>query len=226
MIPSSHEYEMQQCLRITNELLSHPAGAPFSFPIDPINDGAPDYYLKIKSPQDLGTIQKRLENNEYKSFAQWKNDVSLVWSNAISYNGQDTAIGDLAMYMNDLFNKYVDEKMPENEESWISSLIHFSLKLKTLKNSTGKKLSSVFPVNKSNRADEIRKLSVALNNLKEKEDIVQITRIILLFEQKPKLDLTHTKEETNLNDLSDDTIYCLILYARRRYFELKMEYPK
>ena len=45
-----------------------------------------DYTTVIKRPKDLGTIEKRLENRDYKHPGEFVDDIRLIWSNARPYN--------------------------------------------------------------------------------------------------------------------------------------------
>jgi hypothetical protein len=86
----------------------------FREPVDPEKENLPDYRSKIERPMDLGTIQKRLTVNLFSSLEEWKNDVRLVWRNAIKYNDRECFIGTFALEMTEIFDGYLVE-MPENE---------------------------------------------------------------------------------------------------------------
>ncbi|KAF9873534.1 hypothetical protein CkaCkLH20_08993 [Colletotrichum karsti] len=51
---------------------------------------APDYYILIKQPMDLGTMTKKLKSLTYKSKADFVTDLNLIWDNCLRYN-QDMA---------------------------------------------------------------------------------------------------------------------------------------
>ncbi|KAJ3058202.1 Transcriptional activator spt7, partial [Podochytrium sp. JEL0797] len=46
----------------------------------------PDYYDVIKNPMDLGTMTKKLQNLDYNSKDEFAADLSLIWTNCISFN--------------------------------------------------------------------------------------------------------------------------------------------
>lgn len=54
-----------ECELILETLLKDPDSAPFSVPIDPDRDGAPDYWIVIREPIDLGTILQRIRSGWY-----------------------------------------------------------------------------------------------------------------------------------------------------------------
>ncbi|TEA18346.1 Transcriptional activator spt7 [Colletotrichum sidae] len=47
---------------------------------------APDYYILIKQPMDLGTMTKKLKSLSYKSKADFVADLNLIWDNCLKYN--------------------------------------------------------------------------------------------------------------------------------------------
>ncbi|CAI0649403.1 unnamed protein product [Colletotrichum noveboracense] len=47
---------------------------------------APDYYILIKQPMDLGTMTKKLKSLTYKSKADFVTDLNLIWDNCLKYN--------------------------------------------------------------------------------------------------------------------------------------------
>lgn len=48
---------------------------------------APDYYNVIKHPMDIGTMMKKLKQLQYKSKKDFVDDLMLIWSNCLKYNG-------------------------------------------------------------------------------------------------------------------------------------------
>ncbi|ORY12751.1 hypothetical protein BCR34DRAFT_482165 [Clohesyomyces aquaticus] len=47
---------------------------------------APDYYVVIKHPMDIGTMMKKLKQFQYKSKKEFVDDLMLIWSNCLKYN--------------------------------------------------------------------------------------------------------------------------------------------
>lgn len=73
---------------LLNDLIHHPASWPFRKPVDP--NEVPDYLSVITSPMDLSTMSKRLENEYYKSIAEFTADLKLIADNCRKYNDPDT----------------------------------------------------------------------------------------------------------------------------------------
>ena len=75
----------------------------FAEPVDPVRDEAPGYFDLVKNPMDLRTIREKLDKGEYSGVEQWKNDVNLVFSNAVLYNGKSSAVGVIAAELQLIF---------------------------------------------------------------------------------------------------------------------------
>ncbi len=52
-----------------------------------------DYPEIVKDPMDLGTIKKKIENDEYEAVEDIANDIRLVWSNCMLYNRDGSEVG-------------------------------------------------------------------------------------------------------------------------------------
>ena len=76
--------------KIITRIKRHPSAAPFLEPVDPVELGLDDYYDIIKEPMDLGTVEKKLRNNDYNSPYQFFTDVRKIWSNAFTYNPRNS----------------------------------------------------------------------------------------------------------------------------------------
>lgn len=56
-----------------------------------------DYGDIVSRPIDFGSIKQKLSYNQYKSKAQFLEDIDLTFSNCILYNGETSEIGLIAM---------------------------------------------------------------------------------------------------------------------------------
>ncbi|KDQ56329.1 hypothetical protein JAAARDRAFT_208033 [Jaapia argillacea MUCL 33604] len=61
---------------------------PFLKPVSKAE--APDYYDVIPHPMDLQTMLKKVKSKTYKSKAEFKDDLDLIWSNCFVYNASET----------------------------------------------------------------------------------------------------------------------------------------
>jgi len=120
------------CKKITKKIRSLPISGDFSRKVDPVADGARDYYEKIANPMDLGTVLKNLDVSHYKTVDQWKNDMNLIWNNALSYNHAGTPLYYVADALMKLFQEY-SSQIPRNEyELWSHNVNKATKKLEDM----------------------------------------------------------------------------------------------
>jgi len=80
------------CKAVVKDLRKHKDAAVFLEPVDWKKLGINDYPTIIKRPMDLGTILKRLESGAYTAVLDVISDIELVWSNAMTYNQDESYI--------------------------------------------------------------------------------------------------------------------------------------
>ena len=70
----------------------------FREPVDPVLLGIPTYFEIIpkKDARDLRTIRSKLDSDKYESIDAWEADMSLMIQNAITFNGIDSDVGQIA----------------------------------------------------------------------------------------------------------------------------------
>lgn len=69
---------------------------------------APDYLHIIKQPMDIGTMIKKLKSFTYKSKKEFVNDLSLIWTNCLTYNADPNhPLRKKALYMRKETDKLV-----------------------------------------------------------------------------------------------------------------------
>ncbi|KAJ3056786.1 Transcriptional activator spt7 [Rhizophlyctis rosea] len=83
---------------VLNELKSCGENAqPF---LEPVSEQiAPNYRDSIKYPMDLGTVGKKLQNQEYDSKGAFAADLNLIWSNCMEFNRESKFYKDKAKVM-------------------------------------------------------------------------------------------------------------------------------
>lgn len=71
--------------KVLTELKAH---TEHSFPfLNPVKKkDAPDYYVVIKQPMDLGTMTKKLKQLAYKSKKEFVDDLNQIWKNCLKFN--------------------------------------------------------------------------------------------------------------------------------------------
>jgi len=77
---------MEKCRQILKEIQEIDTQKIFAAPVDPISLGIPTYFDIIKEPMDLGTIQKKMDNEEIDSPEEFARLVRLTFENAIKFN--------------------------------------------------------------------------------------------------------------------------------------------
>jgi len=71
--------------RVLTELKAHTEhSTPFLNPVK--KKDAPDYYVVIKQPMDLGTMTKKLKQFAYKSKKEFVDDLNQIWKNCLKFN--------------------------------------------------------------------------------------------------------------------------------------------
>lgn len=83
---------MSRCRDILQELIDSDTHKIFISPVDPVALGIPTYFDVIRDPMDLGTIKKKLENNEIDSPIEFARLVRLTFENAILFNDLPTNV--------------------------------------------------------------------------------------------------------------------------------------
>ena len=73
---------MEKCRQILKEIQEIDTQKIFAAPVDPISLGIPTYFDIIKDPMDLGTIQKKMDNEEIDSPEEFARLVRLTFENA------------------------------------------------------------------------------------------------------------------------------------------------
>ena len=108
------------CTKITKKFLEMPLAIFFVDAVD--SRSAPGYAEKIKKPMCLSKVLKKLQENKYNTIEKWKDDVNLVWNNAITYNNQGTPLHLIAKELKELF-KIKTENIPHNvNEIWTKKI--------------------------------------------------------------------------------------------------------
>lgn len=69
---------------------------------------APDYFLVIKHPMDIGSMIKKLKSFSYRSKKEFVGDLNLIWTNCLNYNGDPNhPLRKKALYMRKETDKLV-----------------------------------------------------------------------------------------------------------------------
>ncbi|CAE1317378.1 Bromodomain-containing protein 4B,Bromodomain testis-specific protein,Bromodomain-containing protein 3,Bromodomain-containing protein 4,Homeotic protein female sterile,Bromodomain-containing protein 4A,Bromodomain-containing protein 2 [Acanthosepion pharaonis] len=111
--------QLKHCNILLKELFAkkHAGYAwPFYKPVDAELLGLHDYHDIIKKPMDLGSIKQKMDNREYKSAAEFAEEVRTIFTNCYRYNPQDSDVVMMAKKLQDVFEmKYA--KLPDEPPS-------------------------------------------------------------------------------------------------------------
>ncbi|XP_030530806.1 transcription factor GTE8-like isoform X1 [Rhodamnia argentea] len=105
---------MKDCETLLNRLMSHQYGWVFNQPVDVETLDIPDYLDVIKHPMDLGTIKGKMRSGAYSSPLEFLTDVSLTFSNAMTYNPPSNDVHLMADTLNKFFEvrwKTIEKKL-------------------------------------------------------------------------------------------------------------------
>ncbi|KAI4888193.1 hypothetical protein NFI96_018644, partial [Prochilodus magdalenae] len=113
--PPRQTNQLQYLLKVVLKALwKHRFSWPFQAPVDAVKLRLPDYYKIIKSPMDMGTIKKRLENGFYRNAQECIQDFSTMFTNCYIYNKPSDDIVLMAETLEKLFLQMISE-MPQEE---------------------------------------------------------------------------------------------------------------
>ena len=112
-----NEYQRKQFIRVIDEIMKNPLAEEFIKPID--RRVLPEYFETIKRPMCLQNLQFKLKDGRYPTVESFLDDVSLIWSNARIYNGEDSAYGRVATYLENEMKKRFSKVAPNEIVSWV-----------------------------------------------------------------------------------------------------------
>ncbi|XP_029356626.1 bromodomain-containing protein 4-like [Echeneis naucrates] len=113
--PKRQTNQLQYLLKVVLKALwKHQFSWPFRAPVDATKLNLPDYYKIIKTPMDMGTIKKRLENNYYWNAQECIQDFNTMFTNCYIYNKPGDDIVLMAEALEKLFLTKIRE-IPQEE---------------------------------------------------------------------------------------------------------------
>uniref|UniRef100_A0A8C9SSP9 Bromodomain containing 4 n=1 Tax=Scleropages formosus TaxID=113540 RepID=A0A8C9SSP9_SCLFO len=113
--PKRQTNQLQYLLKtVLKALWKHNFAWPFQQPVDAVKLNLPDYYKIIKSPMDMGTIKRRLENSYYHNAQECIQDFNTMFTNCYIYNKPGDDIVLMAEALEKIFLQKISE-MPQDE---------------------------------------------------------------------------------------------------------------
>ncbi|KAG5656444.1 hypothetical protein KAF25_000031 [Fusarium avenaceum] len=82
--------KLEFCADLLTRMLSGPGFwtrlvGPFRDAVEPVEDGVPDYFEKVKRPMDLTTIKAKMDRKEYTTDEEFLADVRQIFDNCFTY---------------------------------------------------------------------------------------------------------------------------------------------
>lgn len=95
----------------------------FQKPFQPPEEIKEEYQKIVQNPMDLTTVKRKLVDGLYKNRESWFHDMCLIFDNAICYNGSDSIIGGVSIFLKKRVIKRYNELDIFNSRDFESKLI-------------------------------------------------------------------------------------------------------
>ncbi|KAK8894180.1 transcription initiation at TATA-containing promoter protein [Tritrichomonas musculus] len=222
------ESQKNRCLSILDTLQSYAISKMFAQPVDPVRDNVPNYFDIVKKPMDLGTVRKKLMNNEYKSVAEFKEDMELIWKNSLLVNSKTSILRLITTDMQEKYQSLAKFLSDSQEWDWLNKLYSLRDELNAMSPSrinsssstSSKRESKPIKQNKSNQTKqtkqkkqqpltraEILKLTNDINNLKDEIHILSIFEVFRKYE--PQIETDSDTLVLDIAPLKPSTLWAL-----------------
>ena len=152
-------YDFQWCSQLLSEVSKWPIAQPFKQPVDPVRDGAVNYFEKIKHPMDLSTVRSKLNDKEYSTVEEFVDDMKLICHNAVTFNGENNVIALIANDIESFVTERYSSKPSSHENEWYASIMKTVAELKDFIRNAPEKfgvLKAKHPFDLSSISDEKR----------------------------------------------------------------------
>ena len=174
---------LEQARKLTKQFLHDKAFILFHD--DPVLQVA-NYTQFIQEPMYFGKILEKLDNNSYKSFERWKEDVDKIFANSRKYNSEDDLILLLTSECQKIYRKELKKIDPANPNDEIRALLN---KFSKLVSNAPKRIAELIPKDDKYTQDQLlpfkeddnAKLVEKINNLTNEDEIVKVTQIMDYF---------------------------------------------
>ncbi|XP_055611475.1 serine/arginine repetitive matrix protein 2-like isoform X2 [Uranotaenia lowii] len=121
--------------KVLESIKNHDDAWPFMDPVD--EDIAPRYYSIIRRPMDLQKMEEKLDDGEYLSFADFRNDFKLIVNNCRLYNGQANEYTEMVNNLQIAFEKATKKYFDSNSSDEETTLEYPVFKEKSFGNTAG-----------------------------------------------------------------------------------------
>eukprot|EP00286_Rhodomonas_abbreviata_P020090 CAMPEP_0181297234 /NCGR_PEP_ID=MMETSP1101-20121128/5129_1 /TAXON_ID=46948 /ORGANISM="Rhodomonas abbreviata, Strain Caron Lab Isolate" /LENGTH=198 /DNA_ID=CAMNT_0023402153 /DNA_START=409 /DNA_END=1002 /DNA_ORIENTATION=- len=190
-------------------------------PVDAEKLGIPDYHIVIKRPMDLGTIKSNMDKGVITSPSQFKENVLLVFQNAMQYNPEQHDVHLMAKALREHFLSKWEPQEAAITEKW---RVHQDGGGVVMPSSSGKRQLETDVINENTPMsyEEKRELSANMNKLPGKKVGHVIT---LIHEKNPKVVMQNGEDpdeiEIDINLLDNATLRYLESMVRENFAKKK-----
>lgn len=112
--------QYKYCQKITNKISKLSIAEIFLYPVD--LNVCSDYLTYVKKPMDLGKVSEKLETHQYSTLNDWRNDMNLIWKNALAYNPQSSVAYLMAEELQKKFKELTETVPLSKDEEWVFKL--------------------------------------------------------------------------------------------------------
>lgn len=121
-VENMDEEDFKICLYITNKMSESVYAFSFRTPPDPTDEESASFIKATEKPMDFQTLTNNLTNNVYKTVADWRKDIVLIFENALSYYSPKLMAYESASKLKTKFWKLNNIFSKSEEEIWMNKI--------------------------------------------------------------------------------------------------------
>lgn len=220
---------------ILEKLMAHPITTPFQTPVPAGEDAPANYFEIIKHPIDLGTIKKKLEENQYDDFQAFYSDVDLVWKNAETYNEPGIGISVLAAESRRIFSALCRKENLFLLSTWCNETYRLKKKLSEVIQSAPNKIKQF--VNNQQNQKQNKQTNNTLFTESEMVNFVKASQMLpnedcqrdmirIITDHQPEIDNGRETMNIDITNLSLPTMHALQDYMKSTLEHAGLKYPE
>ncbi|XP_059558629.1 bromodomain testis-specific protein-like [Myotis daubentonii] len=209
---------LRHCSEILKELFAkkHFSYAwPFYNPVDVNALGLHNYYDIVENPMDLGTIKRKMANQEYKDAYEFAADVRLMFMNCYRYNPPDHEVVTMARMLQDVFEMHF-AKIPDEP---VESKPVYSIKTDTTKSlgrESSTETSSEDNSSGGSKDDQVRCVAKLQKEVKAIHQQLQVLSQVPLHKLKEKNDKSKREKKKGKVNNTDEN-------PRKKFKQIKLK---
>lgn len=116
------EEDLRNCIYISQKMCDSVYASNFRTPPDPTDEDALAFLKEIEKPMDFQTLMNNLSNNVYKTVADWRKDIVLIFENVLNHFQPKTMQYESALRLKNKFWKLNNIFTKSEEEIWMNKI--------------------------------------------------------------------------------------------------------